>query len=855
MKNQLTLLLLFVLTAKLFSQSISYDENFDNNNRNWLVDNNEERIVYMEESRYVIENILTNKNLLITNVVPSFSSSKDFVIEAKMRMEEGSDQLQFGLIWGHKNGENFNCFSLNGNGLFKVQSWNKNQITNLNTWSRNPAIKPKGKDNILKIESIGAVLNFYVNNEKVFSADKTPIMGPNIGFYLEKNIIIQIDYVKVTQELSINLVEDAVQGRKREPLNEGVNSLYNEVMPLVSQDGKNLYFVRRNHPLNTGDQIKDDIWVANAADSGKWNTAMKLPAPINNIDHNQALYVSADYQTMIVGNSYGSDGRVDGRGISITHKSGISWSIPEPIDIESYVNTLQQYAISFSANRKIMMLAVAGKDCMGAKDIYVSFQIDETHYSEPINLGPVVNTYLDETTPFLAADEKTLYFSSDGHPGYGSMDVFVTKRLDDSWKNWSTPKNLGTEINTQYWDAYYNIPAVGDRAYMVSSVERMNNTDIISVKIPEAEKPELVTLISGVVSHAVNKQGLESEISFFNEENQKETGLAKSDIENGKYKIVLPQGMEYELLPMKKDYYASIKDVDLRDSANSKEKIIDIKLYPLEKGVIIPLERVVFDSSNILNPVAERELERLALLLDQYPNMRIQLRTTAIDKDNGIKQTQAMRAYLSKTSTKTDRISSAMKIADKNEVIFQIIDAEKEPQVAKVDTPVIKVDTPVVKVDTPVAKVDTPLPKTDLPIAKADSVVQQATFNKNIDSKKIKEGEVLRISNLSFMADSTSFTPGSVKALDELTEFLKKNINLKIEIGGHTNGIPAHAYCDKLSTLRAESVAKYLVSKGIPDDRVASKGYGKRMPIADNATEQGRKVNQRVEIKFIEIQE
>ena len=863
MKNQLILLFLFALLSNIHGQSISFEENFDNNEKNWLVDNNEERIVYMENSRYIIENLLDNKNLLITNMVPSFSAAKDFELEAKIRMEEGSDQLQFGLIWGHKNGENFSCFSLNGNGLFKVQTWVNNNMFNLNKWSRNEAIKPKGRDNIIKIVCKDSVLNYYVNNVKVFSSNKLRIMGPNIGFYLEKNIIIHVDYIKLTQELSINLVEDAVLGRKREPLNEGVNTLYNEVMPLVSQDAKNLYFVRRNYPLNTGDEGKDDIWVANAADSGKWFTAMKLPAPINNIDHNQALYVSADYQTMIVGNSYGSDGRVDGRGISITHKSGISWSIPEPIDIESYVNKLQQYAISFSANRKIMMLAVAGKDCMGAKDIYVSFQIDETHYSEPINLGPVVNTYLDETTPFLAADEKTLYFSSDGHPGFGSMDVFVTKRLDDSWKNWSTPKNLGSEINTPYWDAYYNIPAVGDRAYMVSSVERMNNTDIISVKIPEKEKPELVCLVNGVVTNAVSQKALDSEISFYSEDNQKETGLAKSDIESGVYKIVLPLGKEYELLPMKTGFYASVKTLDLQDTANTEEKKIDIKLYPLEKGVIIPLERVVFDSVNQLALSATKELERLVSLMDQYLDLKIQLKVSSTDKESGIKQVQLLKEFLKTSNADINRISSAMKVTEKNELAFEIIGTEKEVIITKVDTPVAKIDTPIAKIDTPIVKVDTPLVKKDTAVAKIDSpitktdivVVQQPTFDKNIDSKKIKEGEVLRISNLSFMADSTSFTPGSVKALDELTEFLKKNTNLKIEIGGHTNGIPAHSYCDKLSTLRAESVAKYLIAKGIPADRVASRGYGKRVPIADNATEQGRKINQRVEIKFIEIQE
>ena len=82
-----------------------------------------------------------------------------------------------------------------------------------------------------------------------------------------------------------------------------------------------------------------------------------------------------------------------------------------------------------------------------------------------MNLGSQVNSFMTDFSPFLAPDGKTLFFSSYGHTGYGSSDIFMCTRKDDSWTNWTKPKNLGPEINTDDWDAYFVLPAQGDLAY------------------------------------------------------------------------------------------------------------------------------------------------------------------------------------------------------------------------------------------------------------------------------------------------------------------------------------------------------------------------------------------------------
>ena len=104
-----------------------------------------------------------------------------------------------------------------------------------------------------------------------------------------------------------------------------------------------------------------------------------------------------------------------------------------------------------------------------------------------------------------------------------------------------------------------------------------------------------------------------------------------------------------------------------------------------------------------------------------------------------------------------------------------------------------------------------------------------------------------------FEADTFAFNEDSYEVLDEVYEFLKSNSDITIEIGGHTNGTPSHHYCDELSTNRAKAVAHYLIKKGISAEKLKFKGYGKRKSIASNLTPEGRKKNQRVEIKILKI--
>ncbi len=134
-----------------------------------------------------------------------------------------------------------------------------------------------------------------------------------------------------------------------------------------------------------------------------------------------------------------------------------------------------------------------------------------------------------------------------------------------------------------------------------------------------------------------------------------------------------------------------------------------------------------------------------------------------------------------------------------------------------------------------------------------DFKVEGEKIMKNLDADNIKVGQVVRINNLYFQADSTDITPKSKPVLDEIFLFLQENAGIVVEIGGHTNNIPSDEYCDRLSTERAKHVAEYLIKRGIDKNRISFKGYGKRKPVASNSTAAGRKKNQRVEMKILSI--
>jgi outer membrane protein OmpA-like peptidoglycan-associated protein len=236
-----------------------------------------------------------------------------------------------------------------------------------------------------------------------------------------------------------------------------------------------------------------------------------------------------------------------------------------------------------------------------------------------------INTPGKEITPFLASDGVTLYFSSNGHPGYGNNDVFMTRRLDDSWANWSKPLNVGQPVNGPGLDSYYSVPADGEYAYFVSSGEGFD-TDIFQIKVPEKVKPKPVVIIKGTVRNSKTNEPLSSRITYRDFVVDKEVGTAHSDPVTGRYEIVLPLEKAYALFAQKDGFYSVSDHLDLTGVKNFQVIEKDLYLSPIEVGQSTQLHNVLFVRSKaVLLPGSQAELNRLVKQLAENPSMNIEV--------------------------------------------------------------------------------------------------------------------------------------------------------------------------------------------------------------------------------------
>jgi outer membrane protein OmpA-like peptidoglycan-associated protein len=320
-----------------------------------------------------------------------------------------------------------------------------------------------------------------------------------------------------------------------------------------------------------------------------------------------------------------------GEGFSFMHRTETGWSGLEDIGVK-FRNEADYIEGNLSPDGKAILFAaklkqnVAYKTDNKERDIYICLKQNNGTWREPFNAGKIINTGGDEISPFMSADGKTLYFASNGRPGYGDADVFMTKRLNEEWTQWSEPVNLGPGVNSVGWDAYYTLPASGEYGYMVSNIKSLGGADIIRFKLPQALKPDPVILVSGRVLNAKTKEAVNAAITFDNLSTSKEVGEARSDPKTGDYKIVLPSGKNYGFHATAPGFLSVNENLELTTLKAYGEVKKDLFLVPIEIGESIQLKNVFFVQSKAeLKPESFPELDRLAEILKDNSTIEIEL--------------------------------------------------------------------------------------------------------------------------------------------------------------------------------------------------------------------------------------
>jgi outer membrane protein OmpA-like peptidoglycan-associated protein/Tol biopolymer transport system component len=429
--------------------------------------------------------------------------------------------------------------------------------------------------------------------------------------------------LKTKQELAFDTVMENV--------GPNINTKYIETRPIIASDGRTLFFARQDYPKNVGGSGDgQDVWFAPLTDekTQAWGPAKNIGSPVNNSGNNGVASVSADGNTLLLINTYHPDGTMSPEGASVSTRTKSGWSLPVKLNILNYYNNSKEQVDFFlGASGKVLLLAVERNDGIGGQDLFVSFLQKFGVWSKPVNLGKTINTKKSEFAPFLAADGKTLFFASDGHKGYGKSDIFYSKRLDDTWQNWSSPLNLGPEVNSKDWDAYYTVAAAGEYAYLVSNKEGTEESkDIFKIGLVSKFKPEPVILVTGRVLDAKTNKPLNARIIYESLVTGEELGVAQTNPEDGSYTIVLPSGTSYGYMAEADGYIAVDENIDATETTKYTEISRDLLLVPFEVGAKIKLNNIFFAQSKFyLRESSFSELNRLVKIMKDYPSVEIRL--------------------------------------------------------------------------------------------------------------------------------------------------------------------------------------------------------------------------------------
>ena len=451
-------------------------------------------------------------------------------------------------------------------------------------------------------------------------------------------------------------------------LGDSVNSIYAEYYPSVTVSDNILVFTR------AGIHMREDFMESNMSKKG-FSFAKPIAGDINIEPKKGAITSSQDGEWILFAGQFSGQGF----GNYDIYKSVYTpkgWSEPE--NLGANINTeFWESSPSLSPDNRVLFFSSNRPGGYGGKDLYVSYRTAEGKWSPAKNMGPEINTKGDELAPFIHPDNQTLYYTSDGLPGYGGSDIYVLRKKSDG--DWGIPENIGYPINTIENEGSLAVSADGLTAYYASDrADSRGDLDLYQFEMRPDIRPFRTLFVKGFVTDKQTGKGLPSSVELYDNENNKALMKVQTD-EKGEYFITLPTGRDYTFTVNRKGYlfYSEQYVLSKKEADSTYQKNITLQAVTLNANFVF--NNILFKNNSYELPSAALiELNKLLQVLNENPSIKLEIsgHTDNVGKqeDNLLLSTNRAKAivtYLNSNGIDNKRLSykgygASKPIADNN---------------------------------------------------------------------------------------------------------------------------------------------------------------------------------------------
>jgi len=445
-------------------------------------------------------------------------------------------------------------------------------------------------------------INSLLNSAKISPATR------RASEYRQKTFQFAVDYASKHSNSSYQF----------EPINLGdsINTPSSEYYPSITINDSLFVFTRR------GAGIREDFVESTILPNHEYSKSKVISGSINEEPSKGAINISQDGDWLIFAGNFPSKG-YGNFDLYISYQTPQGWS--EPINLGPQVNTeFWESSPSLSSDKGTLYFSSDRPGGYGGKDLYVSHRLPNGKWSEALNMGASVNTTGDELAPFIHADNNTLYFTSDGLPGYGGSDLFVMRRKNAN--EWNAPENLGYPINTIENDGSLFIASNGvDAFYSSDRADSHGGLDLYRFELRPDIRPARTLYVRGTVFNKKTNKGIPATVELIDNSTGELSSKVQTD-EQGDYFITLPVGKDYVFNVNRKGYLFYSDNFLLSQRAPDSTYEKNIPLQPIEVNASIVLKNIFFETNKFqLDPKSQAELDKIVQLLNDNPSLKIEI--------------------------------------------------------------------------------------------------------------------------------------------------------------------------------------------------------------------------------------